>query len=109
MKTILLQILLSGKGRFVSLGTGAIVGGIVNILSRWNLPFDPEVELTISALIALAVSYTIDSIVLHINASGVKQIQEHVRESVPELSVDGYAGPSTVQAVAESTNTTDQP
>lgn len=105
MKTILLQTLLSGKGRLVSLGTGAIVGAIAKTLSSWNLQIDPQVELTISALIALAVSYTIDSIVLHVNASGVKQIQEQIRESVPELSVDGYAGPNTVQAVVESTNT----
>lgn len=100
MKERLVQILSGSKGRLTTVVTAAVVGVLVNLFAKYNLPWGPDFENAVSAAAGLAVGWAIDNAILRINTAGIKQIQEALPA---EVKVDGYAGAQTVEAVQEAT------
>jgi hypothetical protein len=96
MKTQFIKLLLDAKGRINSLAVGAVVGGVTKFLADRNWTLDPTVEDLLSATVALTVMWAIDSLVLKLQADGVKQIQDALP---PHVKSDGVPGDVTVAAV----------
>lgn len=101
MKTRLIKLLLDGKGRINSAVVGIVTGAATKILARYNLTLDPLAEDLLSASVGLFVMWAIDSIVLKLQADGVKRIQDALP---PHVESDGVPGDVTVAAVKRATS-----
>lgn len=99
MKTTLIKLLLDGRGRFVSLATGALVAAVTKALAGKNVTLDPEVENMIATITGLFVMWVIDSVVLKMQSDGVKQIQDALP---PSVKSDGVPGEKTIAAVEKA-------
>lgn len=99
MRASLVKLLLDGKGRFVSLATGALVAAVTKALAAKNVTLDPEIENYISGLAGFFVMWVIDSVVLKLQSTGVKAIQDALP---PNIVSDGVAGEKTVAAVEKA-------
>lgn len=96
LKTTLTKALIDGKGRFVSLATGAAVAATAKYFTSKNWDFNPEFENLVSISVAFATTWILDSIVLHLQTAGVKKIQDALPSNVTS---DGVPGDITVAAV----------
>lgn len=101
MKQFLMKTLTDKKGRIASFVVGLAVAFAVRSLAQHNITIDSDTLNEITLAVTAVVGWGIDAVVLHINASGVKQIQEALPS---EIKVDGVAGQKTVEAVQDLTN-----
>lgn len=101
MKSKILAILSSAKGRAVSLSVGAVLGLLSRFAAKAGFDLDPELANMIAALVALLVGWLIDALILRVNCLAIRDIQETMNVH-PEINVkvDGYAGPATRSAAA---------
>lgn len=95
----LLKLLTDAKGRLVSLATGMVAGFVTRVAVEHGWTLDPADLNYITLGVAILTGWAIDSIVLHANANGVKQIQEALP---PHVEADGVPGPVTIAAVKNS-------
>lgn len=98
MKTSLVKLLIDAKGRINSLVVGVVVGYATKFMADRNLSLDPLVEDLLASTVGLGVMWAIDSIVLHLQTKGVKEIQNALPNHV---RTDGVPGTVTVDAVKE--------
>lgn len=95
-KTTFIKALNDGKGRLVSFAQGAVVGGVAKFALDRNWSFDPFVENIVSAGVAFAVMWIVDSVLIILQTNGVKKIQDALPSNVIS---DGVPGDVTVAAV----------
>lgn len=107
-KNYLLATLTAKSGRIASFVAGVMVAALVRFAAHHGLAIPPEILNEVTVATPFFVSWVIDFVVLHINAAGVKQIQETLQNAptvTQEVKVDGVPGASTQNAVNEATGT----
>lgn len=107
-RNYVLTTLTAKKGRIASFLAGVALTFLVRVASDRGLNIPKELLDEITVALPFAVAWVIDFIVLQINATGVKQIQEtlHNADNVTQpVKIDGVPGVATQDAVAEAVDT----
>lgn len=90
---------LSGvKGRLITIASGVIAGLVVRALAKFGFEPDLQTLNDITELAGIGVILGMEWAVIHLNAEGVKKIQQALP---PEIKDDGVPGDKTVAAVEE--------
>lgn len=107
MKEFIISTLSGNKGRFVTVATAVSVGLVTRWFARNSWTLDENSELLLSTTVGSFTAWLIDSVILQINRTNIKEIQDALP---PSVQSDGYAGPKTIEAVKDAVqNSTVEP
>jgi hypothetical protein len=94
-KTTFVKMLLDFRGRIVSAITGVIAGAAANVLAG-KIELSPNDKETITLFAGFMAMWFFDSMVIHFQTEGVRDIQDALP---PNVKSDGVPGDVTVAAV----------
>ena len=98
-------LIASNKGRMVAALTAIIMGGLTQLITTRGMQMPQDIALAISGMIAALAGWLIDNAAARINTAGVTQMQD----AMPGVLSDGYAGPKTIDAARENSDTSGAP
>lgn len=103
MKTALIRIILRDRSRALTLLSGLIVGVVTwGITKLFGAELTGEQNAFLVSSVTLVVGWIVEAVASSANAAGAEAVQTMIKESHPDLEVDRYIGPETIEAARQS-------